>query len=176
MVRVPQKLPILLDSQHSCWPAGPPASVSVSNWSPPRPCGGVSSPWPDSSPARPAASPCIFPKAGPGETNSVAPWRDCAPCRSLPDRSAGNRPADPPSGPRNIPADSHQLGPRRALPAHRLPNYARHGHCGPPESCRCGYLTPPASPSVGIGPAPFAFPCPSSLVSTPATIASVDSG
>ena len=22
MVRVPQKLPILLDSQHSCWPAG----------------------------------------------------------------------------------------------------------------------------------------------------------
>ena len=31
-------------------------------------------------------------------------------------------------------------------------------------------------PSVGIGPAPFAFPCPSSLVSTPAPIASVDAG
>ena len=28
---------------------------SVSNWSPPRPCGGVSSPWLDGSPARPAA-------------------------------------------------------------------------------------------------------------------------
>ena len=68
------------------WPAGPPASVSVSNWSPPRPCGGVSSPWPDGSPARPAASPCIFPKAGLGKPSSVAPWRDCAPCHSLPDR------------------------------------------------------------------------------------------
>ena len=107
------------------------------------------------------------------------PWQNqfnstLARLRTLPD--GGNQPPDPPSGPRNIPANSHQLGPRRALIAHRLPNYARHGHCGPPESCRCGYLTPPASPSVGIGPAPFAFPGPSSLVSTPAPIASVDSG
>ena len=31
-------------------------------------------------------------------------------------------------------------------------------------------------PICGIKPAPFAFPCPSSLVSTPAPIASVDSG
>ena len=30
MVRVPPKLPIFLDSQHSCWPAGPPASVWAS--------------------------------------------------------------------------------------------------------------------------------------------------
>ena len=35
---------------------------------------------------------------------------------------------------------------------------------------------PPSSPSIGIRPAPFAFPCPSSLVSTPRPIASVDSG
>ena len=37
-------------------------------------------------------------------------------------------------------------------------------------------LTPPSSPSIGIGPTPFAFPYSSSMVSTPATIASVDSG
>ena len=34
---------------------------------PPRPSGGGSSPSPDESPARPAASPCIFPSAGPGK-------------------------------------------------------------------------------------------------------------
>ena len=55
---------------------------------PSRPCGGVSSPWPDGSCVRPAASPCIFPNAGAGETNSVPPWLDCAPCRSLPDAPA----------------------------------------------------------------------------------------
>ena len=44
------------------------------------------------------------------------------------------------------------------------------------EACRCAYLTPPSSPSIAIGPTPFAFPYPSSMVSTPATIASVDSG
>ena len=117
---------------------------------------------------------CIFPSAGPGKPSSVAPSLDCEPCHLLPD--GGDQPADPPSGQLNVPTNSRQLGPRGTLPAYHLPNYPRHGHCGPPESRRCGYLTPPASLSVGIGPTPFAFPCPSSIVSTPAPIASVDSG
>ena len=92
MVRVPQKLPILLDSQHSCWLAGRRASVWASNWSPPRPCGDASSPSPDASPVPPAASPCICPSAGPGKPTSCRPWPGCAPCRSLPDATAGVRP------------------------------------------------------------------------------------
>ena len=36
-------------------------------------------------PQGPAASPCIFPRTGPGNTSSTAPWRDCVPCRSHPD-------------------------------------------------------------------------------------------
>ena len=115
------------------------------------------------------------PRASLGRTSSAALWPNCASCRSQPD-GGNQQPADPPSRPRNIPANSHQLGPRVALLAHRLSNYARHGHCGPPESCRCGYHTPPISPSVGTGSATFAFPRPSSLVSTPARIALVDSG
>ena len=58
---------------------------------------------------------------------------------------------------------------------YRLSNSARHGR-GPSSSCLCGYLTPPSSPSIGIGLVPFAFPCPSFLVSTPRPIALVDSG
>ena len=164
----------------------------MSNWSPPRPCGDASSPWPDGSPAQRANSPCTCHNAGPGKTSSVAPWQDSAPSRSQPD--GGNQPADPPSGPRNIPANSHQPGPRGTLPAHRLPNYARHDHGGPPEPCRCDHVTPPASPSVESNlphsPSLAHHPwCqrqrpslrwirayPSFLVSTPVTIASVDSG
>ena len=120
------------------------------------------------------SAPYIFPSVGPGKTSSVAPWHDCEPCHLLPD--GGNQPADPPSGPLNVPTNSRQPSPRRALLAHRLSNYVRHSPGGPPSSCPCAYLTPPASPSIGIGPTPFAFPYPSSMVSTPATIASVDSG
>ena len=47
--------------------------------------GDASSPWPDGSPARRAASPCICPRAGPGRTSSVAPWHDSARCLSRPD-------------------------------------------------------------------------------------------
>ena len=69
--------------------AGRHASGWANRWQPPRPYGDVSSPWPDASRARPAASPCICPKGGPGETSSAAPWHDCAPCRSPPDRNDG---------------------------------------------------------------------------------------
>ena len=55
------------------------------------------------SPARPAASPCICPRAGPGRTSSVVRWLDCGLCRSLPDGVAGARPfnqtAQPPGRP-----------------------------------------------------------------------------
>ena len=40
---------------------------------------------PDGSPARRAASLCIFPSAGPGKTSSVAPWLDCEQFHSQPD-------------------------------------------------------------------------------------------
>ncbi len=71
------------------WPAGPRASGWASRWRPPRPCAGASSPWPDASPARHAASLCISPRAGPGETSSAAPWPDCAHCHSLLDHARG---------------------------------------------------------------------------------------
>ena len=47
--------------------------------------GGASSLWPDGSPARRAASLCIFPSIGLGKPNSVAPWPDCEPFHFLPD-------------------------------------------------------------------------------------------
>ena len=117
---------------------------------------------------------CIFPNAGPGKPSSVTPWHDCKPCLFQPD--GGNQPADPRSAQLNVLANSRQLGPRGALLSYRLSNSAHHGHRGPPSSCLCGYLTPPSSSSIGIRPGLFAFPYPSSLVSTPAPIASVDSG
>ena len=44
-----------------------------------------SSPWPDDSPARHAASLCIFPSAGLGKPSSVALWPGCEPFHSRPD-------------------------------------------------------------------------------------------
>ena len=54
-----------------------------------RPCGGASSPSPDGLPARPGASPCTCPKAGPGKTSSAVPRLNYAPCRSPPDDTHG---------------------------------------------------------------------------------------
>ena len=109
------------------WRAGRRASVWGSNWQPPRPSGGASSPWPDGSPARPGASPCIYPKDGPGKTNSAPPWRDCAPCHSLPD---GVRPVrrttQPPGG--------FAPGRSRSVSCCRLAaNLTRHQRRGPSE-------------------------------------------
>ena len=42
-------------------------------------------PWPDASPARHAASPCICHSAGLGIPSSVAPWPGCEPFHSQPD-------------------------------------------------------------------------------------------
>ena len=71
------------------WLAGQRASACVSNWQPPRPSDDASSPWPDASPARHAASRCIFPRAGPGKTSSAALSPNYASCQSHPDRAHG---------------------------------------------------------------------------------------
>ena len=97
----------------------------------------------------------------------MTPWHDCAPCHSQPDGSPSD--TDPPSGQLNVPANSRQLGPPGALPAYRLPNYPRHGRTAANIVPVGLPLTPPSSPSIGIWLGPFAFPCPSSLVSTTRT-------
>ena len=78
-------------------------------------------------------------------------------------------PADPPSGQLNVPTNSRQLGPRGALPAYRLSNSARHGRTA-------ANIVPVWLPSrrphphlLESGLPPFAFPYPSSLVSTTRT-------
>ena len=86
--------------------------MGLSGKSRPRPSGGGSSPWPDGSPARRAASHCICHSAGLGKPSSIVPWPDCAPCHSLPDGGGGNR---PPSGQPNVPANSRQSGLRVPL-------------------------------------------------------------
>ena len=93
---------------HTTWPAGPRASGWASRRPPPRPCDDASSPRPDASPARHVASPCIFPRTGPGRTSSAPPWRDCAPCPYLPDRAA-DLAAVPPT---NRLAEPRQVSPR----------------------------------------------------------------
>ena len=64
------------------------ASAWASRQQPPRTAAGGSSPWPDASPARRAASLCIFPSAGRRKTSSVLLSPDCVPCHSLPDAGA----------------------------------------------------------------------------------------
>ena len=131
------------------------------------PCDDASSLWPDGSPVRRAASLCIFPSAGPGKTSSMTPWHDCAPCQFLPDRSPSA--TDPPSGQLNIVANSRQTRSARGtscLPPAELPPPWPHGR---QHRADVAALTPPSSPSIGIWLGPFAFPCPSSLVSTTRT-------
>ena len=62
--------------------------------------------------------------------------------------------------------------PSGRFPANSLPTACRIPPAmaaRPPSSCRCGCLAPPSSPSIGIWLGPFAFPYPSSMVSTTRT-------
>ena len=97
----------------------------------------------------------------------MTPWHDCAPCHSQPDGSPSA--TDPPSGQLNIVANSRQLGPPRPLPATACritPAMAAR----PPTSCQWGCPHAALIPIYfGIWLGPFAFPCPSSLVSTTRT-------
>ena len=116
--------------------------------------------------SRLAASPCIFPSAGPGKPSSIAPWPDCEPFPFQPDGAVGVRPAH----------RATQWLSRRPLPAqfasvtscYRLADFACRCHCRPPPPHWRGHRALPSTPSIGIGPGPFAFPYSSSLVSTPA--------
>ena len=62
---------------------------------------------PDASPARHAASPCIFPSAGPGKPSSVAPWPGCEPFHSQPDGQPAADPTSPQT--RDIPVRESSL-------------------------------------------------------------------
>ena len=75
----------------------------------------ASSPWPDGSPARRAASPCICPRAGPGRTSSVAPWHDSARCLSLATTTVGRhrRPQKRLQTAANPPLPEFEPGPSR---------------------------------------------------------------
>ena len=74
---------------------------------PPRPSDDGSSPWPDGSPDRHAASPCICHSAGPGKPSSVASWPGCEPFHSRPDGQPATEPTSPQTrttpGPREVP-------------------------------------------------------------------------
>ena len=117
-------------------PAGRRGSVWASRSRPPRPFGDGSSPWPDGSPARHAASPCICHSAGLGKSSSVAPWHGCEPFHSQPDGARPQLTRHPPNRtspqtraspvrerllPRPLPAispyptspDGHKVSPRR---------------------------------------------------------------
>ena len=48
--------------------------------------------------------------------------------------------------------NSRQVGPPASLAACCPDHLAQHRHRGLPTSCLAGYLTPPSSPSIGIGP------------------------
>ena len=88
-VRFSHAGPTVVNQSPTTWLAGPCALVWASNWQPPRPCDDPSSPSPDGSPARRAASLCIFPSAGSGKTSSVAPWHSCEQFHSRSDGTAG---------------------------------------------------------------------------------------
>ena len=98
--------------------------------------GDGSSPWPDGSPARHAASPCICHSAGLGKPSSVAPWHGCERFHSQPDGARPQLTRHPPNrtspqtraspvrehlSPRPLPAispyptspDGHKVSPRR---------------------------------------------------------------
>ncbi len=156
------------------WIAGRRASVWASNWQPTKPSGGGSSLSPDGSPARHVAHPASAPaltlrnpvQSRPGPiAGHATPSLTAAPATG------------PPSGQLDVPAYSHQLGPQGPLLAYSLSNTPRHGHCGPPSSGLCGY--PPHAaliPTYWNRAWPVRLSLPSTLVSTPVPVLTVDSG
>ena len=102
--------------------------------------GGGSSPWPDGSPARPAASPCICYSAGPGQPSSVAPSLDCELFHFLPDGAVGDRPTHRTTErPRKLAPVRSASGSCRVLSCH----LAHHIHCRPPS-------VPPKTPGTPL--------------------------
>ena len=73
-----------LAGRYRCWPTTWPLDRTHrsgrAGWQLPRPSAGVSSPWPDGSPAQRGVSPCICHGAGPGKTSSATPWPGCGQC------------------------------------------------------------------------------------------------
>ena len=110
-----------LDGAHRTW-----AQIVT-----PRPCD-ASFPWPEGSPARRAASLCICPSVGPGKRSSVAPSLDSERCLSPPDGPPLTRHPQ-----LNVPANSHQLGPRASLLILSR-HLARNNHCRPIRLGACG--------------------------------------
>ena len=102
-----------------------------------------------------------LPSAGPGKPSSVAPWPDCAPFPYQPD-GAPSAP-DPSTGqPQGL---SRKLMP--AQPASATSGLPPGRFRRPPAGHWRGHRPLPSTPSIGTGPGPFAFPYPSSPVSTP---------
>ena len=96
----------------------------------------------------------------------MTPWRDCAPCHSQPDGARLPLTRHPAYG-TSPPTRANSVREGHSLPtACRIPPAMA---ARPPSSCRCGCLAPPSSPSIGIWLGPFAFPYPSSMVSTTRT-------
>ena len=95
----------------------------------------TSSPSPDESPARPAASPCIFPSAGPGKPNSVAPWPDCEPFHSRLDGAVGDRATHRTTEcPRKLAPPWSASGSFRVLCPHLAPRAHRRPPSAPPRA------------------------------------------
>ena len=87
------------------------------------------------SPARPAASPCIFPSAGPGKPNSVAPWPDCEPFHSRLDGAVGDRAAHRTTEcPRKLAPPWSASGSFRVLCPHLAPRAHRRPPSAPPRA------------------------------------------
>ena len=126
-----------------------------------KPLGDASFPWPEGSPARRAASPCICPRAGPGRT-SVAPWHDSARCLSRPD---GAR-----SPLTQLPRTRARSGPRVLL-AVSSRHLAHHSHAGRYQKRRQTAGQPPIYPNSSPNRASVTLHPPSAILAP-----SVDSG
>ena len=118
--------------------------------------------------------PCICPSADPEKPSSIAPRPDCGPCHSQPDGGAGNQPAIRPTG------RPSQLAPTRSA---RATSCLQPIEYRPPWPLRAAiivsvWLPPHAAliPTYWNRAWPVRLSLPSTLVSTPVPILTVDSG